>query len=128
VFGWVGGWEEPRALGSIIIIVDIDDGDGLVQKEAVVSFVEHTGGIIAEGCMDMNIMHHGVAVLSAHHPDVAELHFAMRQRHGPASVQISSTNLQRFNACLMDGDAHGVAQNFRGSLRFREGTVVAAIE
>jgi hypothetical protein len=44
----LGGWEEPRALGSNIIVVDIDDWDSLVRKEAVVSFIENMGGIIAE--------------------------------------------------------------------------------
>jgi hypothetical protein len=69
----LGGGGEPRALGSNIIIVDVDDWDGLVRKEAVVSFVEHTGGIIAEDGLplDMKITHDGVAVPSAHDPYVA---------------------------------------------------------
>jgi hypothetical protein len=70
---WVGEWEEPRALGSKFIVVDVDDGDGFVRKEALVSFVEHTGGIIAEYGLRLNtkVTHHGVAVPSAHHPYVA---------------------------------------------------------
>jgi hypothetical protein len=118
------------ALESIIIVAYVDDGDGLVRKEAVGSFINHKGGIIAEDGrrLDMKITHHGVAVPSAHHPDVAEIHLAMEQRHGPACAQGSSTNLQKFNACAMDVDAHGVVQNFRDILPFHEGTAVAAIE
>jgi hypothetical protein len=69
----LGGWEDPRALGSNIIVADVDDWDGLIRKEAAVSFIEHTGRIIAEDGLglDIKIMHHGVAVPSTHHPDVA---------------------------------------------------------
>jgi hypothetical protein len=44
----LGGWEEPEALGSKIIVVNVDDWDGFVQKEAVGAFVKHAGGILAE--------------------------------------------------------------------------------
>jgi hypothetical protein len=86
---WVGGREEPRALWSKIIVVDVDDGDGFVRKEVVGSFVKHTGGVIAEDGLrlDMKIRHHGVAVPPAHHLDIAEIHLAMEQCHGPACTQ-----------------------------------------
>jgi hypothetical protein len=125
----LGGREEPKALGSKIIIVDVDDGDGFVRKKIVGSFV-NTGGIIAEDGLrlDMKVTHHSVAVPPAHHPDVAEIHLAMWQCHGVAGTQGLSTNLQRFDACAMDVDAHGVAQNLCDILRFHEVTAVSTIE
>jgi hypothetical protein len=77
--------------------------------------------------LDMKVSHHGVAVSPAHHPDVAEIHLAMYECHGAAGAQGSGTNIQRFNACAMDVDAHGVAHNLH-ILRFHEGTAVATIE
>jgi hypothetical protein len=75
----LGGQKEPMALGSILTVVDIDDGDGLVWKEAVGSFVKYTGGIMAEDGLrlDMKLTRHGIAVPSAHHPDVSEIHLAV---------------------------------------------------
>jgi hypothetical protein len=43
----VGG-EELSALRSKIIIVGVDDWDGFFLKEAVDSFVEHMGGVVAQ--------------------------------------------------------------------------------
>jgi hypothetical protein len=69
----LGGREELRALGSNIIFVDVNDRDGFVQKEALVSFIEHTGGINVEDGLrlDVQIIHHGVTVSPTHHLYIA---------------------------------------------------------
>jgi hypothetical protein len=75
----LGGWEDPLALGSKIIFVNVDDWDGFVRKEPVGFFVKHAGGIIAEYGLRlyMQVTHHGVAMPSTHHPDVAEIYLAV---------------------------------------------------
>jgi hypothetical protein len=75
----LGGWEEPYALGSKVIVVNVDDWDGFVRKEAVGSFVKHAGGILAEDglCLYVQVTHHYVAMPLTHNPDVAEINLAM---------------------------------------------------
>jgi hypothetical protein len=65
----LGEREEPHSLGSNIIVIGVDGWDGFVRKEAVVSFVEHMGGIIAEDWLrlDVKAMHHGITVSLTHH-------------------------------------------------------------
>jgi hypothetical protein len=83
----LGGREEPQALGLNVIILHIYDWDGFVQKEAVVSVVEHTVCIVSEDwlCLDMEVTHHVVAIPPNHHPYVAEVHLAMDEGHGSTS-------------------------------------------
>jgi hypothetical protein len=61
---WVGGERACALLGWCleIIVVDVDDWDGLVRKEAVGSFVEHPIGIVAHDwlCLEVEISHHSV--------------------------------------------------------------------
>jgi hypothetical protein len=73
-----------RSWVSKIIVIDVDDWDSFVRKEAVVSFVEHMGGIIAEDwlCLYKKVSHHGVTILPTRRPFVAQIHVIMAQGHG----------------------------------------------
>jgi hypothetical protein len=99
-----------------------DDWYGFVREEALVSFIEHVGGIIAnnELCLEIEVPHHGVAVPPTHHMDVAAVSSAMEQGHGTSFPQGASTNLRGFNAGAMDIDPHGIAQDFCDILGFDE--------
>jgi hypothetical protein len=126
----LGGWEEPDALGSKIIVVNVDNWDGFVRKEAVGSFVKHAGGILAEDglCLYVQVTHHCIAMPSTHHTDVAEINLAIQEGHSPASAQGSRTDFQRFDAGAMDVETHRAAQDFRDIPRYNEGASVATVE
>jgi hypothetical protein len=106
----LSGWEEPKALGSKIIVVNVDDWDGFVRKEAVGSFVKHAGGIIAEDGLRlyMHATHHCADMPPTHHPDVAEIYLAVQKGYGPTSAQGSGTDFQGFDASAMDVEAHHI--------------------
>jgi cellulase/cellobiase CelA1 len=51
---WVG-WEEHGAVGLKVSVICVDDRDGFVRKEAIVSFVEHSGCVVAHDWLCLNM-------------------------------------------------------------------------
>jgi hypothetical protein len=68
------GVECSSSLGQIII-VDIDDRDGLVRQKTVCSLVKPMDGVVAHNWMALHIQvsHHGIAVPSSHHAYVVDV-------------------------------------------------------
>jgi hypothetical protein len=87
---------EERAggiLGLIIIIINVNDRDGLVWKEDVGSLVEHTGGVVAHNWMSlhMQVSHHSVTIPANHHAYVVHADSSMKECHGATGSQGPST-------------------------------------
>jgi hypothetical protein len=103
------------APGSNIIVVDIDDWDGFILKEAVFSFIGHMGGIIAEDGLhlDMKVTYHGAPGSPIRHLFVAYIHPTIEQGHTPTSSQGSITDFRGFDSCSMRVDSHGIVHDFR---------------
>jgi hypothetical protein len=85
----VGVKRAGALLGLIIVIIHVDDRDGLVWKEAIGSLVEHTGSIVAHNRLGlhMQVSHHSVAIPAAHHMHVVHVDSPMDERHRSTGSQ-----------------------------------------
>jgi hypothetical protein len=120
--GRVGGKRDGALLGSIIVVINVDDRDGLVRKEAVGSLVEHMDGEVAHNRfgLHMQVLHHIVAIPAAHHVYVVHVDSPMKECHCSTGPQGPITDFQRFYARAMIFESHSMTQDIRHIFGFGE--------
>jgi hypothetical protein len=108
----VGGKRAIDLLDLIIVIINIDDRDSLVRKEAVGSLVEHMGGVVAHNrlSLHMQVSHHNVTIPAAHHAYVVHVNTSMKECHGTTGPQGPGTYLLCLYARSMNVETHGVME------------------
>jgi hypothetical protein len=109
---WVGGKIAVDLFGLIIVIINIDDRDGLGGKEAVGSLVEHTGGVVAHNRLSLHMQasHHSVTIPAVHHAYVVHVDLSMEECHGVTGPQGPGTYFRSLYARSMNFERHGVME------------------
>jgi hypothetical protein len=111
----LGGMGEERAgalLGLIIVVIDVNDRDGLVPEESVGSLVEHTGDVVAHNrlSLHMQVSHHSVTIPVAHHVYVVHVDSPIKECHGATGPQGPSTYARCLYVSEMNVETRGVTE------------------